>query len=86
MADHTPGPWTNTNPRFFSDREHVFAGTIMVADCCRLGQEESEANARLIAAAPDLLAAIEEHLAAKDWPKACEMMKAAVAKAKGGAR
>lgn len=57
-AKHTPGPW-----RVSGHRLAVFAKlngiNVVVADCDRtLGYSESEANARLIASAPELLAAL----------------------------
>lgn len=68
---HTPGPWE-------ADIEDV--GTLLhravigprgelVADCdaYRLSGEETAANARLIAAAPDLLDALHELLRATDF-------------------
>ena len=64
---HTPGPW-RVAPR--SDYpEHadinVDAGTRgYVALCGKAGDEEAEANARLIAAAPELLDALRETLRA----------------------
>ena len=49
---HTPGPWETADLR-------VMWGSYFVADCDGKGdigrQEEGRANARLIAAAPDLL-------------------------------
>ena len=62
LSKHTPGPWTaakdnNGRPYVLSD------GTIRIADCWYLpiGRRhggEAEANAQLIAAAPDLLRAL----------------------------
>lgn len=61
-SQHTPGPWryckTNGSP---TDGCHMIAGATPgylaeVRDC---GSGDVEANASLIAAAPDLLAAIE---------------------------
>lgn len=53
---HTPGPWEAADLR-------VMWGSYFVADCNGKGdigrQDESRANARLIAAAPDLLAALQ---------------------------
>ena len=89
---HTPGPWKicpNTKP----DRPDI------VADCgliCSLeyGQreQEGEANARLIAAAPDLLGALR-YIAGLDTsqdasPAQCSAVLVAmnaIAKAEGGA-
>ena len=70
MTDHTPGPWTYRRALQPVDGEYDYAITAVIAgepDCIaeafgrvnldiRLG---AEANARLIAAAPDLLAALE---------------------------
>ena len=54
-----------------------------VADACGMGLETAEANARLIAAAPDLLAACEEALeyVAEESPPH-DFISAAIAKAK----
>jgi hypothetical protein len=60
---HTPGPWVVTAagpPRVISPRGRI------VADCGKLIAEDprqAEANARLCAAAPELLAAAELALA-----------------------
>lgn len=84
---HTPGQW-------LSGRNHrwgrqVFArssdfGTIIVA---HLGDADfDEANAHLIAAAPDLLAALEAMVRSDSWADADVKMvnaRAAIAKAKG---
>ncbi len=70
-AQHTPGPWTV--PHFASfgtgcDCGHIFAegqhGMGSIATVCFGGENEprerAEANARLIAKAPDLLTALAE--------------------------
>ena len=57
MSTPTPGPW-------WHDGLVVSALTGRVADCDQDGPEDQrDANARLIAAAPDLLAALEQLLA-----------------------
>lgn len=62
MSNHTPGPW------YFNDdfNEHqVFSDQgayNLIADVVSRG-EDTEANARLIAAAPDLLIACEQMIA-----------------------
>lgn len=74
-AKHTPGPWVaGTNPDWTPDvpwavsRELVvrpageFPHGRWVADCGVAFDEEQEANARLIAAAPDLLAAARRYI------------------------
>ena len=55
MTMHTPGPWTAGNDGY------IYSAGDIVADStfgC-LPQIEGDHNARLIAAAPDLLAALE---------------------------
>jgi hypothetical protein len=48
MSAHTPGPWT-------ANGHAVFAGEKKLCDTDLYDLEESLANARLMAAAPDLL-------------------------------
>ena len=66
-AKHTPGPWTVTptltGTLSINKTENVPIATVGGAGW-HLGKETAEANARLIAAAPDLLAALEEIAAA----------------------
>ncbi len=64
---HTPAPWKVQNPRHFPNKEnaHYFIvnGDALVSIMPELQSnrtEESEANARLIAAAPELLEIVEE--------------------------
>ncbi len=97
---HTPGPWEcpnieesyNSRQFWVCDEE---GGLIAVAES---GWSEAEANARLIAAAPDLLAALEaeEEWRARaqagaidpDWhyeTMVAALRRAAIAKATGGA-
>jgi hypothetical protein len=66
MTTHTPGPWkigySTVRPiieiyRLADDRKSAL--TIAEIDCSQ-NFDEAEANARLIAAAPDLLEALEE--------------------------
>lgn len=65
MSKHTPGPWEVQNMTVFN------RGCMFVANCDGLGDvdrmEMSRANARLIAAAPDLLAALQELLNMPDF-------------------
>ena len=82
---HTPGPW-RTEPA--PHRSNWSLGATSVA----LTTEPNEANARLIAAAPELLAAARlavawsEQVPApyRDWPHVAAA-RAAIAKATGGA-
>lgn len=70
MAKHTPGPW-----RLIVDRKSTPGGWTVerpligtdgwtIADMLAVNTPERAANARLIAAAPELLAAIERAIAA----------------------
>ena len=59
---HTQGPWkiVRTNSGLFIKAEHEAGYFVSVHGACRQGVEDAEDNARLIAAAPDLLAACEQ--------------------------
>ena len=67
---HTPGPWEYLEDDCSDDERHgVIAkcNDLWIATCLRSGTEasteaEAEANARLIAAAPDLLAVLQSLL------------------------
>jgi hypothetical protein len=85
---HTPGPWTYDRSGYSlyvnSGRELV---TALSMDGKRM--ETSEANARLIAAAPELLEALKSVIAWLDAPDESafsdsELARAAIAKATGG--
>ena len=96
-AKHTPGPW-------LTDRNNVHTGQIATVHHCigndwieiwtdkwletGLGEGEQEANARLIAAAPDLLAALQSVLAnsldSQGLADAHKQARDAIAKATGG--
>lgn len=70
IVKHTPAPWTANIARRIGNVaggfsvEEASTGHVI---CGRAGwptrAQESEANARLIAAAPDLLAAVKDYLA-----------------------
>ena len=60
---HTPGPWT-VDPKtlaVYAPDRHGHAAAVRVAECGRtlLPAAEIAANAALVAAAPDLLAALQ---------------------------
>jgi len=83
MSKHTPGPWTaewHLETRHPKDHPqwHVEDGLDCVADVYGGG-----ANARLIAAAPDLLAALKLFMRDPNHYKAYDAGKAAIAKAEG---
>jgi hypothetical protein len=60
-TQHTPGPWFLNGPwNIYADRTAQQMRGKCVAQIVKQGNtEEREANARLIAAAPELLAALE---------------------------
>jgi hypothetical protein len=106
-AQHTPGPWeigisTSGHRTIFSDfcdGNTDIASPVGLQDCggedwTAIGEEEAQANIRLICAAPDLLVALKQciplvaaHANATfgDGVLALQVAKAAIAKAKGGA-
>ena len=87
--EHTPGPWRVVRPEYTN--EHLTRIVPRVRQdgsfpfYCSLGGENREANARLIAAAPELLEACRELL---EWTRDCvlnahtlEKIEAAITKA-----
>ena len=86
MSKHTQGPWTVSNETDISgienDPENGCVGPVDVAHVyLRTVQGRTEANARLIAAAPDLLEALRE--IAADYSDPIRLARAAIAKATG---
>jgi hypothetical protein len=90
-TQHTPGPWRYQDVR--SQKEHVYfrieAKDGAVGFAYKHNNDE-EANARLIAAAPDLLAALEgllagseRHIFHTECQKERDAASAAIARAKG---
>lgn len=91
---HTPGPWFavrnsafwEVNPQRNYDDKHI---PYTVADCCASDPDDTtglqEANARLIAAAPDLLKNLEMALLWLEYDGRYDVqsIKLAIAKAKG---
>jgi hypothetical protein len=92
-AQYTPGPWTTDGSARGGDLDIIApSGRVALIDCEPRGDFQSEvvleSNARLIAAAPDLLIALEaclHRLAHHDDQSVpeCEMAQAAIAKAVG---
>ena len=71
MSSHTPGPWIiGTDPRYPSEPcvDAVVDGVVWHIALCHMGlgpdDNSAEANARLIASAPELYAALKEALPA----------------------
>jgi len=92
-TQHTPGPWKiNKKYSFSVETLSDGQGINIIAECSdpdgiRSAGEDS-ANAKLIAAAPDLLAALEAMIAKIDadkLPISCSLARAAIAKARGEA-
>ena len=95
QTKHTPGPW-HIGVRTFHAGRDVYGPKgepVAVADQELTLPEESAANARLIAAAPDLLAALEALVGEADLGEVdlddddrakLEQARAAIAKATGG--
>lgn len=103
QAQHTPGPWVTadsfgplkdgTSVQAAKGGEHA----PLIASCTgSFGREGAQANARLIAAAPELLEALSlcvvaiqdedpEPLPGTVWHKPLERARAALAKARGEA-
>ena len=92
-AEHTPGPWHIGAPPPNGERTISTEKGLMVSVATTGLGVPTLANARLIAAAPDLLQALEAFIAvAGDYPEMEEfaspemrMARAAIAKAKGEA-
>jgi hypothetical protein len=89
-TQHTPGPWVydsfgHTSFAFNDNREDYSARIEWAPD---MGDEEVDANARLIAAAPEMLDALQAVCDACGEQDSLLMaqVKAALDKAKGGAK
>lgn len=93
---HTPGPWTferhGKESNYFGNIiGHYTERTVRTITCqLRYGtDEEQEANAHLIAAAPDLLEALKGFMKAVEWESKIRVewdrANDAIAKAKGEA-
>ncbi len=92
MTTHTPGPWqvTHEDPTQVCDSDGEMRGCSPIAQCTVGTKRERKANARLIAAAPELLDALRKLAKLYDAmgaPRgACRILAdAAIAKAKGKA-
>ena len=89
MSKHTPGPWRAAPQPGQTVGVHTFTHCVMAGDDA-LADTLTEADAHLIAAAPDLLAAckaVRDLVEFHDVPRAeiWQIIDAAVAKAEGGA-
>ena len=93
MSKHTPGPWTAIFQEDWRSTKVVTADGRWIADVSMFG-DSADANARLIAAAPELLEAVQALLESErrskyhgweagcpDWHKSWEQARAAVTNA-----
>jgi len=90
MSKHTPGPWVidDSNPNLVARLvngvyEYVCAVEPSSFSNRECNQEQEEADARLIAAAPDLLEALQRSRAQWIHSVNAEFCLAAIAKAEG---
>lgn len=95
MSKHTPGPWIGAGPSFGAPLPLYTTEIVTEAEdddgevrtICTMPpveyDEENEANALLIAAAPELLEALTEMLAEDDGGRAAEKARQAITKATG---
>lgn len=85
-SKHTPGPWTIAAGRYLLAITPAQTKQIAIFDSDDDWEDEQQANARLIAAAPELLEALEECLTC-EFPvidrDAVSKARAAIAKATG---
>lgn len=98
MSKHTPGPWTFSSQTILDDETpvhdeilcfHLQSDETVILDgcgCCNSPRLANPADARLIAAAPDLLEALELMVDTYDnggWPSSTLIIaRAAIAKAR----
>ena len=99
MSKHTPGPWKfvhETDHSAYETDDVVKAGVFYIASIHRMigvseDDNQTSANGNLIAAAPDLLTALEESIEYSPYKGESEetpflrRARAAIAKAKGEA-
>lgn len=69
MSAHTPGPWRAVRDEVWVGKSRRVCPRVTAGDSLPLGEdfERAKANARLMAAAPELLEALEKFIA---WSKA----------------
>ena len=87
MSKHTPGPWWLDDDGFIASGDGDTYETIADPHCSDLDIDEREANASLIAAAPELLEALEHITQTPEYkylyPGTTSLIEEAIAKAKG---
>jgi hypothetical protein len=88
MSAYTPGPWIIDEPhQVWAESAREYVATTQIEDWETIPREQAEANAKLIAAAPDLVLALQ-HIASNaaespEWIR--RVAREAIAKATGGA-
>lgn len=97
MKSFTPGPWEVVDTTVYAEKKtengmyNIFYATVTTFEKCDTPKEELEANARLIACAPDLLEALQAITDLYDTDEGCRSLpeyvnaRAAIAKALGKA-
>lgn len=86
-TQHTPGPWQVEKQRTGMECPVVMIAGLTAATVYNVTRNtrENDANARLMAAAPEMLEALKGLLAGPNWPGAQMTARAAIAKAEGRA-
>lgn len=77
MSKHTPGPWRDEGYRISAQRGET---TVVDLRSC-MGGDDVQADARLIAAAPELLAALQKIAASAECEVVERIAREAIAKA-----
>jgi hypothetical protein len=80
---HTPGPWTVSGSHIVSSRTAVQLAQVYSPQGYDPKCEREQANARLIAAAPELLAACHAAFERLNGTDVSQQLAAAIAKAQG---
>ena len=85
-AKHTPGPWHGEGTQISNENQFVFADGEVVAEVRFRSRGSVRSKARLIAAAPELLDALQYVMSAtgEQLTDAFEKSEKAIAKATGG--
>ena len=83
-ATHTPGPWTVSEDQAPNMGACIDAvNGVLIAEASGDNEENQAANARIISAAPDLLAALESLTHPRADDSDIDMAREAIAKARG---
>jgi len=87
MNKFTPGPWTASEINTITceiDPYYIYIEPeIAVIERSTIREDEEPFNARLIAAAPDLLEALEFCIEIEERPEILKLARSAIARAKG---